>query len=172
MKQYSLYTVLAGLSFKNDNPEFYKYTLNCYGNIFRFSDEKNASFVRTKETMNKTMGDISKKIKYYEGGLKFYKNCIELGKYFEKDIKEQYDNMILCLKEVIKGEKEGNVLGSNDLSDLTVPEVDNTSLLILEEQDYQISEDKNARGNWLWFNKFSIVPLKKSYLSFPPNDIL
>ena len=172
MKQYSLYTVLAGLSFKNDNPEFYKYTLNCYGNIFRFSDEKNASFVRTKETMNKTMGDISKKIKYYEGGLKFYKNCIELGKYFEKDIKEQYDNMILCLKEVIKGEKEGNVLGSNDLSDLTVPEVDNTSLLILEEQDYQISEDKNARGNWLWFNKFSIVPLKKIYLSLSPNDII
>lgn len=80
--------------------------------------------------------------------------------------------MIMCLKEVKQGMDNGSILGSIDLTDLSVPEVDNTSLLILEEQDYQISEDKRARGNWMWFNKFSIVPLKKIYLSLSPADII
>ena len=172
MKKFSLYIVLAGLQYRNDNPNLIRYTFNCYGNLFNLADEKNFSFVRTKEYLNQQMGEISVGIKYYEEGLKFFKNCLSLGKYSNKDIKKLYNNMIMCLKEVKQGMDNGSILGSIDLTDLSVPEVDNTSLLILEEQDYQISEDKRARGNWMWFNKFSIVPLKKIYLSLSPADII
>ena len=167
-RKFCLYIVLAGSSFKMEKGNFSKYALNAYGNIFRLLNEKNYSFVRFKEYLNNVMGDICKNNNYYEGGLKFFQNCVELSKYSSKKIDIQYGKMMECLQKCID---QNNGVIPDNIFTLSVPEIDNSSILVLDEQDYLISQIKESKPNWKNFSKYSIVPIKPVYLSLTPSDM-
>ena len=169
--------IIAG--WKYFSTPFSKYSLHCLGQVFPFINKRTHSFVTLKHLINQQMGELckDKDINYQEGGLKFYKNCIELSKFTKKAIKAEYHNMTECLNHLLKHpENNHSALGVMNVHDLKVPEIDNSTLLILEEQDYMIAEDfKNYKyaeyKGWKRFYKYHIIPLKPIYLSLSINDI-
>ena len=178
-RKFIFYTLLTGNFYRNERIEFIKYSLNDYSSIVTFISQKNSSFIRIKEFVNEQMGNICTELKYYDGALQFYKNYLEITK-FNPDLRKSpqkiFQNLKSSLENVINGEKAGTILGVFNTNDLKIPEVDNTSVLVIEEQDYIISK-QNANffdnpANWLLFNKYSLVPTKKIYLSLTPPDII
>lgn len=170
-KKFSLYTILCGIAYHNEKGDFNRYTLNAFGNIISFIDQKNRSFRFIKEYLNRQMGEICEYLQYYEGGMNFYKNYIELRNETNNNIITQYEHFLNCIINV-KANNSMNQLGSTDVTDLSIPEIDNSSLIIIEEQDYQIAEDENAHSGWKWFNKYQNVPLKKIYINLSQNDLI
>ena len=179
-RKFIFYTLLTGNFYKNERNEFIKYSLNDYSSINKFISEKNSSFTRIKQFANEQMGNICTELKYYDGALQFYKNYLEITK-FSIDINKSnphnnFEQLKKSLENVINGEKTGTILGVFNTHDLKIPEVDNTSLLVIEEQDYIISKQSinffDNPANWLLFNKYSLVPPKKIYLSLTPTDII
>ena len=175
-REFYKYIIMAG--WKYSSTPFTKYALHCLGQVFPFINQRTHSFVALKHFINQKMGELCKdKVNYQEGGLKFYKNCIELSKFTKKAIKAQYDDMTACLYTILNSPENNNSsLGVMNVHDLKVPEVDNSTLLILEEQDYIIAEDfKNYKyaeyKGWKRFYKYHIIPLKPIYLSLSINDI-
>ena len=65
----------------------------------------------------------------------------------------------------------------NNMNDISVPIVDNTSILVIEEQDYLINKTDNMNffanpANWSYFDKYDYVPVKKIFLCLTPPDIM
>ena len=176
-REFCKYIVFAGWQY-NSTP-FAKHSLHCLGQTYSFINQRNFSFVAFKDNINQEMGQLCRRetVDYPEGGLKFFKNSIELSKYTKGTIKTQYDEMTNCLYKILKAQENGETLGGNyNVYDLKVPEVDNSTLLILEEQDYIIAEDfKDNRTfdykGWKKFYKYHIVPMKPVYLSLSVSDI-
>ena len=60
---------------------------------------------------------------------------------------------------------------------IILPIVDNTSVLVIEEQDYLINKSDNMNffanpANWTYFDKYDYVPVKKLFLCLTPPDIM
>ena len=116
--------------------------------------------------------------------MKFYKNCIELSSFknVDQDQALYIRHFLKSLNSINSNNNQG--LTYYDINDLSVPEIDNSSLLVIEEQDYQISNVfssnnntsqmsnfLNVKSNWNCFGKYSIVPLTKIYTNLTENDI-
>ena len=90
------------------------------------------------------------------------------------------DNLNKLFRAVIgveDGKKNGLILGDYNVNDIIIPEIDNTSLLVIEEQDYLINSSDNLNffanpANWNYFDKYDYVPVKKIFLCLTPPDIM
>ena len=90
------------------------------------------------------------------------------------------DNLNKLIRAVVgleDGKKKGIFLGDYNMNDISVPIVDNTSILVIEEQDYLINKTDNMNffanpANWSYFDKYDYVPVKKIFLCLTPPDIL
>ena len=178
-RKFLFYMFYAGNFYNNESKDYNKYTLNAIGNFYNFIKNINSSFLRIKTAINENMGDLCLSVKYFEGSLRFYQNYLELSKYNKNlEIDKIFEKLKISFKECEKNEKEGNILGGgNNIYNSTYPKIDNTSLLIIYEQDYNISKRNISNffenpANWKVFEKYSIVPFKKIYVSLTPNDII
>ena len=97
-------------------------------------------------------------------------------KLYEEGIKNNYKsliNLLLSFKE--KNENENKLLENDFINNLPFPEIDNCSILIIEEQDIIINnayknENKN-NSNWKYFDKYDYIPYNKTFLCLTPPDI-
>ena len=151
-----------------------------------FLDSNNDdSYMLTKEYLTNCLGNLSQKMYFYPGSLVFYQRYLENTVYYSQNENEERANKIMDnLNKLIRavvgledGKKKGIFLGDYNMNDISVPIVDNTSILVIEEQDYLINKTDNMNffanpANWSYFDKYDYVPVKKIFLCLTPPDIL
>ena len=165
---------------------FIKYSFNDYLFLKEFLDSNNDdSYLMTKDYLTDCLGNLSQKLFFYPGSLVFYQRFLENSIFYTKEQNEQrvnktLDNLNKLFRAVIgieDGKKNGLILGDYNINDIIIPEIDNTSLLVIEEQDYLINSTDNLNffanpANWNNFDKYDYVPVKKIFLCLTPPDIM
>ena len=180
VRKFLFFQILSAMAYKNMSGDLKKYSLNCMGNVIPFFDKNSPSFLRFKEFLNSNMGEICMNIEYFEGALKFYKNSIELS-----TVKNVDQDQALYIRHFLKSLNSishGGGLSYVEIKFLSIPEIVNSTLSVIEEQDYEIGniktyhQDEISSGelnlNWANFFKYSKVELNKTYLTLSENDIL
>ena len=151
-----------------------------------FLDSNNDdSYMLTKDYLTNSLGNLSQKMYFYPGSLVFYQRYLESIIYYSKNENEEkaskiMDNMNKLFRAIVgleDGKKKGMFLGDYNINDISIPIVDNTSVLVIEEQDYLISKSDNMNffanpANWTYFDKYDYVPVKKIFLCLTPPDIM
>ena len=151
-----------------------------------FLDSNNDdSYMLTKEYLTNSLGNLSQKMYFYPGSLVFYQRYLESTVFYSKAENEEkankiMDNLNKLFRAIIgleDGKKKGVFLGDYNINDISVPIVDNTSVLVIEEQDYLINRSDNLNffanpANWSYFDKYDYVPVKKIFLCLTPPDIM
>ena len=165
---------------------FLRYSFNDYLFFKEFLDSNNDdSFLMTKDYISDCLGNISQKLFFFPGSLVFYQRFLESSIYYTKEENEGRVNKIMdnlnklfrAILGVEEGKKKGNILGDYNVNDMIIPEIDNTSILVIEEQDYLINSSDNLNffanpANWSYFEKYDYVPVKKIFLCLTPPDIM
>jgi hypothetical protein len=165
---------------------FIKYSFNAFLFLKEFLDSNNGdSYLMTKDYLADCLGNLSQKLFFYPGSLAFYQRFLENSIFYTKEQNEERVNKILdnlnkLFRAVIgidEGKKGGMILGDYNINDFIIPEIENTSLLVIEEQDYLINSSDNLNffanpANWSNFDKYGYVPIKKIFLCLTPPDIM
>ena len=176
-RKFLYYMVFSGKYFNKLGMVTKGYSLFCFSNLLKFIDEPSYSFIHSRKKITKKMSKICNNLNYYEGGYKFSKNCLEFSCIYdeikkmkkEEEIREgdeqsYYIGVFLNMLYKIKSNNELN--SKIDITSLDIPQIDNGSLLIIEENDYNIkklSENiHNDKKPWTIFNHY-----KKSYFHNP-----
>ena len=176
-RRFLYYMVFAGKYFNKIGPITKPYALYSFSNILKFIDEPSYSFIDARKRITKKMSKICNNLNYYEGGYKFTKNCLEFSvlydetksmkkdeKIKEGDEQSYYIGVFLNMLNKIRQNKE--LKSKIDITSLDIPQIDNGSLLIVEENDYNIKkvneEFKYDLKPWTVFNHY-----KKSYFHNP-----
>ena len=170
-RKFLLFNYKSGEAYSFLGKEMEYYSLNCYGNLLNLIDNPSNSFVEIRNEVNYKMGLISKNFNMNEEILKFYKNCIEFSCYSEIPIETillYFQSFFDC---IIK-----NNYTFKDIKSLNIPQVDNSSIFITEQQDYDISLISNEKGyekiHWNVFNKYAEILSTKPYCNIDEKDLL
>ena len=162
-----------------------KYALNDFllmSDFLEKNDKK--SFLITKNFIFEQMEYLFKEEKNEEGVIISYLkniiNYINLSDYkkklYEKGIKNKFNNLINLFLSIKEKHKNQNIINENDfLNNLPFPEIDNSSILIIEEQDIIINnaykKENQNNSNWKYFDKYDYIPFHKNFLCLTPPDI-
>ena len=181
-RKFAMFMAFSGDSFELLQSEMQIYSLNNLVNLLSVINEANFSFVNFKLFYNNKLGEICKNFKYYEGSFNFFKNCLEILRNFEKneEVEKSYLKKYL---DTISEIKKNNIECKNvNINSLEIPQIDNRSIFLLEENDYKIKqiedEIKNSSSNkldtksWLVFNIYAKKLIKNTYVNLDENDLL
>ena len=162
-----------------------KHSLNDFllmSDFLNKNDKK--SFLITKNYVFEQMENLFKEEKNEEGivisCIKYIINYINFPdkkkKIYEQAIQNKYNNLIkllLSIKE--KYQNENYLYENNFFNKLPFPEIDNSSILIIEEQDIIINNafknENMNNSNWKYFDKYDYIPYHKNFLCLTPPDI-
>ena len=176
-RKFLYYMVFSGKYFNKLGMVTKAYSLFCYSNLLKFIDEPSYSFINARKKITKKMSKICNNINYYEGGYKFSKNCLEFSVLYDEVKKMQKEEEIregdeqsyyigVFLNMLYKIENNKELSSKIDITSLDIPQIDNGSLLIVEENDYKIKKiSENIHYDkkpWTTFNHY-----KKSYFHNP-----
>ena len=165
-RKFLMNIIISGLMYKQIDKSLSAYALNDLGNIYDFvMKEEKFSFKLLKEYLSNEMGSLCDELNYYDGGINLYKNCIEISK-------NSYDDVSLYMKsliDMISKSKEKIALSS-----FNIPEIDNSSVIIIEDQDNAISQIHNKDNLCNFskiFEKYKNVYKNMKHTSLSSNDI-
>ena len=178
----------AGIRFRKEsklNSFLIKYSLNDFYFLNNLLEKLNEnSFLISKNFITEQLAFIFQEMNNKEGAIIFYMKNIENFIHFtekEKNILETNAYKIfanlLNLFNLIKKEKQNeNIFKNNNFFNrLSFPKIDNSSILIIEEQDIVINNSyKNENKSkiiWKYFNKYDYIPIQKKFLCLTPPDI-
>jgi hypothetical protein len=164
IKKFCFYQIMAGTFYKSQqNADLRRYTMQCFGNILSYFNKNTFSFFRIKELINTTMGEICLNIKYDIGALRFYNNCLELSIY-----RNDEQSQAILMRHFLNSIDSLMKLNPDNLfrfnKELNIIEIINYSLIVIEEQDYEISK----ASKWGSFLKYTKV--RKDYINLSEND--
>ena len=187
-RKFILFMTQAAIRFRKES-KFSKF-LNDYSlNDFLYLNDflegnNNKSFLISKNFISEQLGIILKEMNNNEGAVLFLLKNIEnyinfTGKQkliYEKNVIKIFENLInlifLLNKEKSEINEDKNIYYLNRFP---VPQIDNSSILIIEEQDIVINNSyKNKRKskiNWEYFKKYNYIPVHKNFLCLTPPDI-
>ena len=176
-RKFLYYMVFAGKFFNKLGMVTKPYSLFCFSTLLKFLDEPSYSFIYSRKKITKKMSKICNNINYYEGGYKFSKNCLEFSVLYDEIKKMKKDEEIregdeqsyyigVFLNMLYKIENNKDLRNKIDTTELDIPQIDNGSLLIVEENDYNIKKISDNihydKKPWTIFNHY-----KKSYFHNP-----
>ena len=176
-RKYVLFSAYAGRSFTKLIPQMKNYALYCLSNLVYIIDNPSPSFTMFRTYFNKLSGEVCNSLKYSEGCLKFFKNCLEFSAVTGNESKETQNSFLIYYLSIITQIKREKIICNNlDLTELNIPQVDNASLFVLENDDYNIKEKaKKMMGtdekSWLVFNKYGESLTSDVYASLDENDL-
>ena len=157
------------------------YDIGQFFNLLLRFDKETYSFNALRTALNNHMGKLCTTLKYKEGSLFFYQNTLEFMKYISSNdvtlISELLNNLMNLLKE--------NPQLNKQLTYCTLVEIDNASVLVIEEQDYEIEqcikeiENKNKfkmfsnerKTKYAVFDQYSIESKTNEYSQLTDNDL-
>ena len=176
-RKFLYYMVYAGKFFNKLGAATRPYSLFCFSNLLQFIDDPSYSFINSRKKITKKMSKICNNLNYYEGGYKFSKNCLEFSVLYdeikklkkEEEIKEGDEQSYyigVFLNMLFKIKSNAELTKKIDITSLGIPQIDNGSLLIIEENDNNIkklcSDIRYDSKPWTVFNHY-----KKSYFHNP-----
>ena len=175
-RKFLFFSYKSGEAYSNLENNMHFYSLNAYGNLFNLIDNPSNSFVTIREDVNSKLGEISLIINDKELIIKFYKNCIEFAEYTNK----QNQNLALYFKSFLTSIKyviDNNLKCPNiNIKSLNIPQIDNSSIFITVQEDYDIASISKERGyekiQWNVFNKYAEVLQSKPYSNLDDTDLL
>ncbi len=175
-RRYVYYMAMTGRIF--NQLEMKNYALYCFSKLLYFIDNPSSSFINFRMNFNHLLGGICNTIKYNEGSFKFYKNAFEFSCInFNSSIERQnkYLQYYLSIFTHVKLDKK-NSYNNIDLYELNIPQVDNASLFVLENDDYDIKErakkmENSKEKSWLKFNKYAESLTTDVYASLDEIDL-
>ena len=175
-RRYVYYMAMTGKIF--NQLEMKNYALYCFSKLLYFIDNPSSSFINFRMNFNHLLGGICNTIKYNEGSFKFYKNAFEFSCInFNSSIERQnkYLQYYLSIFTHVKLDKK-NSYNNIDLYELNIPQVDNASLFVLENDDYDIKErakkmENSKEKSWLKFNKYAESLTTDVYASLDEIDL-
>ena len=141
--------------------EMHNYALYCLSKLLYFIDNPSPSFMKLRIYFNEILGRICNEIKYYEGSFKFFKNCFEFTSFYNKNFSvKQSQYMQYYVSSVTQMKLRKLNYNNKDLYELNIPKVDNASLFVLENDDYDIKTlsaklENSKDKNWLIFSKYA-----------------
>ena len=178
--------VMTGKCFNKLGPSLKPYALLSFSNLFKFLDNPSYSFLNTRKKITKKMTKICNVTNYYEGGYQLSKNCLEFSVLYDEikqltkdeEIKEgdeqsYYIGIFLNMINKIKNNME--LKSKIDITNLDIPQIDNGSLLIVEENDYNIkkvnSEMNKDKKKWTVFNHYIKSYFTNPYVNLDKTDL-
>lgn len=166
IRKFCLYQALTAIAFRNTKSDMKKYVLNNFGNVIKFFLKNSASFVKIKEYINLTVADICLNSNKFDGGQIFYRNYLELSANKNSDQEQDYiiNHYLKCIASANSAHMDK--LLYVPLNYFSIPEVINTSLIVIHEQD---QENCNGR-NWRNFKQFSKVK-ERIWANLTDNDM-
>ena len=176
-RKYVCYMAFAGKNFAKLSQEMKLYALYSLSNLVYFIDHPSPSFTMLRVYFNKLLGEVCNALKYSEGSLKFFKNCLEFSCVTGDELKETQSNFLMYYLSIITQIKREKIICNNlDLNELNIPQVDNASLFVLENDDYNIKQmAKKMLGtdekSWLVFNKYAESLTSDVYVNLDDVDL-
>ena len=178
IRNFSFYIAYTGSNYSNLYKEMKPYALYSLSQILFVIDNPNQSFINFRERYNEMLGMNCNEIKYYEGALKFFRNCLEYSylKDGEKNnFKMQNVYLNFYLNNASKILQEKIICENINIKDICVPLVDNRSLFILDENDYLIKKSSEmileTERKWDEFLKYNVKLIGDPYNDLDENDI-
>ena len=186
-RKFQIFMIYAAESYNSLSNDMKIYSLNCFSYLLNILDKIDSSFLKMKLFFNNKLSETCKLINNWNLHFKFSKNCLELLTYKSeqnnKEIEEKFLNIYLHSLDYLN---DINLIEGNDsnVNTLEIPFVDNTSLFLLEQNDYRIklfSEELKILYNkekeknpltWLEFNKYSEKLVENYYVYLIDNDLL
>ena len=161
------------------------YSLNDFLFLNEFMEKNNKnSFLLSKNFISEQLGIIFQEIKNNEGAVISFLKNIENYIYFsqkdkilyEKKKEKIFKNLEQLMISIKKENNDENIFSNNYfLNNFPIPEIDNSSILIIEEQDVIINNGyKNENKpiiNWDYFKKYDYIPVETKFLCLTPPDI-
>ena len=152
------------------------YALYSLSKLLYFIDNPSPSFEKLRTHYNQLLGEVCNSLKYEEGCFKFFKNSFEFSSIFTcpSDSQNKYLQYYLSIVSQIRSNK--NLYNNIDINELNIPQVDNASLFVLENDDYDIkvrsSKIENSKEkNWLIFGKYIEKDTSNVYASLDEIDL-
>ena len=187
-RKFQIFMIYAGEAYNSLHDDMKIYSLNCFSYLLNILDEIDSSFLNLKLFYNDKLSDMCKKINYWDSHFKFAKNCFELlffnNEKKNKETEEKYLNIYLDSLEHLNNKYDLIKGNDSNINSLAIPQVDNSSLFLLEQNDYNIklaSEklkklyQKENIGNpltWMEFNKYSEKLVENYYVYLIEPDLI
>ena len=186
-RKFQIFMIYAGEAYNSLSDSMKIYSLNCFSYLLNLLDDIDSSFLNLKLYYNDKLSEMCKKINYWDSHFKFSKNCFELlmhkNENKNQEMEENYLNIYLnslshLSKDLINNDNDTNV------NTLEIPQINNSSLFFLEQNDYKIkliSEELKAlykKENiqhgltWMEFNKYSEKLVENYYVYLIDPDLL
>ena len=177
-RNFTFYMAITGSNFNKLYKEMKPYALYSLSQLLFVLDNPNQSFIDFREYYNNKLGMGCNDIKYYEGGLKFFRNCLKFSYLNNKEMnnnKQQNIYLNFYINNASKIFQEKLICDNINISDVCVPLVDNRSLFILEENDYNIKVNSElifeSEKSWKGFFKYNVKLLGDPYNDLDENDL-
>ena len=187
-RKFVLFMVQAAIRFRKEsklNSFLTNYSLNDFLFLIDFLEKNNEnSFLISKNFISEQLAIIFQEKKNKEGAIIFYMKNIENFIHFpekEKNTLETnaykiFANIINLLDLINKEKQNENILKNNNFfNKFSFPSIDNSSILIIEEQDIIINNsyknENKSKIKWKYFNKYDYIPVQKKFLCLTPPDI-
>ena len=186
-RKFQMFMAFTGDSYSKLSNSMKLYSLISLSYLLNVLDENDSSFLNLKLFYNNKLSEICKNLKYWESYFKFSKNSFELLTFIENEKKNSeieqnhFENYLNSVNSI----QTNNINCTNiDLNSLEIPQVDNSSLFILEENDYQIKlwtdklkeiyKKENIKNplTWMEFNKYSEKFVENYYVYLIDPDLL
>ena len=163
------------------------YSLISLSNLLHILDEIDSSFLNLKLFYNNKLSEICKNLNLWESYFKFSKNSFELLTYIKNEKKNSEIEQKYCENYLnsVNSIQTNNINCINeDLNSLDIPHIDNSSLFILEENDYNIKLETDKLNEiykkenyknpltWMEFNKYSEKLVENYYVYLIEPDLL
>ena len=162
------------------------YSLNDFLNLYEFFETNYKNFFSlSKNFITEQIAIIFQEMNNNEAAVIFFLKNIENYLYFlpkekilyKQKIQKNFENMVNLLFLIYKEKNEDiNIFMNNYyLNNFPIPQIDNSSLLIIEEQDIIINNvyknESKPSIYWNYFQKFDYIPVTNKFLCLTPPDI-
>ena len=178
IRNFAFYMAITGFNYNKLFKEMKPYALYSLSQLLFVIDNPNKSFLNFREYYNNKMGMGCNEIKYFEGGVKFFRNCLKFSYLNDKeDYNYKMQNIYLnfYLSNASRIVQEKLICDNININDVCVPLIDNRSLFILEENDYNIKKKSELifenEKSWKGFCKYNFKLLNDPYNDLDENDI-
>ena len=178
IRNFAVYMAYTGLNYNSLFKEMKPYALYSLSQLLFIIDYPNQSFIVFREYFNNKLALACNDIKYYEGGLKFYRNCLQYSYLHDNknnSYKDQNVYLSFYLGNASKIFQEKLICDNININEVCVPLIDNRSLFILEEDDYNIMKTSQlifeSERSWRGFLKYNVKLLGDPYNDLDENDL-
>ena len=186
-RKFLYFMVMTGKYFNKIGQIMKPYALYSFSNLLKFIENPSYSFINSRKKITKKMTKICNITDYYEGGYQLSKNCLEFSVLYdeikkiqkEEEIKEgdeqsYYIGVFLNMLHKIRNNLE--LRSKIDITSLDIPQIDDGSLLIVEENDYNIKKINNEinkdKKKWTIFNHYKKSFFTNPYVNLDKTDLL